>query len=68
MLMGRAEAQNRDFGWKFSKIWPINVPGTPPTTTMNEKTDYSPNVDTLNYCLVTNSLKVPYQNNQSDAD
>ena len=46
----------------------MNVPGTPPTTTMNEKNDFSQKADTLNYCLVTNSLAVPYQNNQSGAD
>ena len=56
--------KKKDFGCNFCKFWPMNVPGIPPTTTMNKKIDFFPKADTVNYCLVTNSLKVPYQNNQ----
>ena len=53
MLVGATEGPNRIFLWKISKIWPINGPGTPPMSMMNEKGSILLAANTQNKCLIT---------------
>ena len=68
MLVGATEGPNRIFLWKISKIWPINGPGTPPMSMMNEKASRLPVVNTQNKCLITKRHEVHCQKHNSNAD
>jgi len=68
MLVGATEGPNRIFLWKISKIWPINGPGTPPMSMMNEKASFLLAANTQNKCLITKRHEVHCQNHNLNAD
>jgi len=68
MLVGATEGPSRIFLWKISKIWPINGPGTPPMSMMNEKSSFILAANTENKCLITKRHEVHCQNHNLNAD